>query len=108
MEQFEKVCKGLECCYMDKSPKHCEGCPYNMDNEGCGHDTFALERDALALIRQQQERIAELEAAQMARVMSLEDAAKSDVCWLEIKDLDWVMPCRIRWYYNSYFIGATE
>ena len=60
----EKVRKGYECCYMDKSPKHCEGCPYNMDNEGCGHDTFALERDALALIRQQQERIKELEAGQ--------------------------------------------
>ena len=71
MEQFEKVCKGLECCYMDKSPKHCKGCPYNMVDEGCGHDIFALERDALALILQQQERIKELEAAQQ---------------WISVKD----------------------
>lgn len=89
--QFEKVRKGFECCYMDKSPKHCEGCPYNMDNEGCGHDTFALERDALALIRQQQERIMELEAARTARVMTLEEVHDMawDYCYLEeevIKD----------------------
>ena len=91
MEQFEKVCKGLECCYMDKSPKHCKGCPYNMVDEGCGHDIFALERDALSLIRQQQERIAELEAARAARVMTLEEVHEMawDYCYLEeevIKD----------------------
>lgn len=81
----EKVRKGFECCYMDKSPKHREGCPYNMDNEGCGHDTFALERDALALILRQQERIVELEAAQTARVMTLEELenALDTVVWVE-------------------------
>ena len=63
MDRFEKVRKGLECCYMGKSPKHCEGCPYNRNNKGCKHDAFALKRDALALIRQQQERIKELEMA---------------------------------------------
>lgn len=86
MEQFEKVCKGLECCYTDKSPKHCIGCPYNMVDEGCGHDIFALERDALALIRQQQERIKKLEAARAARVMTLEEVRdNSEVVWLETK-----------------------
>ena len=73
MEQFEKVCKGFEhCYYMDESPKHCEGCPYNMDNEGCERDVFALEHDAFALIRQQQERIKELEAGNEAKVITLD------------------------------------
>lgn len=39
-----------------------------------------LMEDALALIRQQQERIAELEAAQTARVMTLEDVDTADAC----------------------------
>lgn len=109
----EKVVKGLECCIPSIQECQCvDGCPYydscwSVDDE---YDPMYLElmRDALTLIRQQREMIAELEAAQMARVMSLEDAAKSDVCWLEIKDLDRVMPCRIRWYYNSYFIKLFE
>lgn len=58
MEQFEKVCKGLECCILrdpDDKPR-CDICPYE------GKCTNRLKIDALALIRQQQERIAELEA----------------------------------------------
>lgn len=102
--QFEKVEKGLR-CHSDvfNEEPDCEHCEY--DNANCG---LEVPSDALALIRQQQARIAELEAAQMARVMSLKDAEKSDVCWLEIKDMDRVMPCRIRWYYNSYFIKLFE
>ena len=101
-EQFEKVCKGLECCASGNMCKN--KCPYN--DIGCVWTDCVppLVADALALIRQQQARIEKLEAAQMAMVMSLEDAAKSDVCWMEDKDMDQVMPCRIRWHYNSYFI----
>ena len=59
MEQFEKVCKGLECC---NQGERCRECPYaktSYDPEQCirGYLLF----DALALIRQQQERIKELE-----------------------------------------------
>lgn len=71
MEQFEKVEKGLDYC-TKRPPYICEGgkmCPYH-DEAIC---VMELRRDALALIRQQQARIAELEAAQMARVMSLEE-----------------------------------
>jgi len=57
MEQFEKVVKGLEC---HSSRGDCTSdCPYI--SSGCCSEPLCA--DALALIRQQQERIAELEAA---------------------------------------------
>lgn len=66
MEQFEKVVKGLEC---HSENRICaEECPYYSPVICSG----PLCRDALALIRQQQERIKELEAAQTARVMPLD------------------------------------
>jgi len=66
MEQFEKVCKGLECCILRDPDDHqrCGECPYNphaISNEPCAN---GLKYNALALIRQQQERIKELEAGQ--------------------------------------------
>jgi hypothetical protein len=54
--QFEKVCKGLEVHIKPNS--RCVGCPY-PNNGMCGDQLYS---DALDLIRQQQERIAELEA----------------------------------------------
>lgn len=83
MEQFEKVCKGLEC--LISAGKHCEECDY--DEHGlCGSDLIV--EDALALIRQQQERIKELEAAQTARVVPLEEVLENAQkigfpCWVE-------------------------
>lgn len=59
MEQFEKVCKGLECC--EKDVQLCYGetvCEYYHLNPRCW---TTLARDALALINAQQERIKELE-----------------------------------------------
>lgn len=56
MEQFEKVEKGLEVHIKPNS--RCVGCPY-PNNGMCGDQLYS---DALDLIRQQQERIAELEA----------------------------------------------
>ena len=75
MEQLEKVCKGLEYCVLRDPDDHrrCGECPYNphaISNEPCAN---GLKYNALALIRQQQERIAEMEAAQTARVMTLEE-----------------------------------
>ena len=69
MERFEKVRKGLR-CHSDvfNEEPDCEHCEY--DNANCG---LEVPSDALALIRQQQERIMELEAAQTARVMTLEE-----------------------------------
>lgn len=77
MEQFEKVCKGLECCIPSIQECQCvDGCPYydscwSVDDE---YDPMYLElmRDALTLIRQQQERIAELEAEHEAKVITLD------------------------------------
>lgn len=68
MNQFDKVEKGLECC--EPYLWHCyqNQCPYYKD-KGC----LELQRaDALALIRQQQARIAELEEAQEAKVITLD------------------------------------
>lgn len=69
MQQFEKVCKGLE-THLSKEGE-CEQCPYRYSPGSCAMDR--LHRDALTLIRQQQERIRELEAAQTPRVMTLEE-----------------------------------
>lgn len=105
-ERFEKAKKGLACC---ERRGYCEGhCPYYEPEKEALECTSELAHDALALIGHLDERIKELSLMQVARVMTLEDAAKSDVCWMELKDLDRVMPCRIRWYYNSYFIKLFE
>lgn len=73
MEQFEKVRKGLECCVLRDPDDHqrCGECPYNhheISNAPCAN---GLKYNALALIRQQQERINELEAGQQ---------------WISVKD----------------------
>ena len=94
--QFEKLEKGLECHVM---PGCCGAeCPYklrigttNDDEPTCSEQ---LCRDALALIRQQQERIAELEAAQSARVMTARELATyCGAAWAEV------------WFYDD---GETE
>lgn len=82
MELYEKVCKGLE-THM-KPNSRCVGCPYPNDGM-CGDQLY---KDSLYLIRQQQERIKELEAAQTARVMTLEEAMeavskKGGFVWME-------------------------
>lgn len=92
MEQFEKVCKGLECCVLRDPDDHrrCGECPYNphaISNEPCAN---GLKYNALALINAQQKRIAELEAGQTARVMSLEEAIEAvskdgGIVWIEQK-----------------------
>lgn len=71
MEQFEKVVKGLE---LTKS-NPVEGWDYRGEgfDGAMVHTSTALIDAALVLIRQQQARIAELEAAQTARVMSPEE-----------------------------------
>lgn len=87
MEQFEKVCKGLH-CHSDvfNEEPDCEHCEY--DNASCGYE---VPSDALSLIRQQQERIKELEAAQTARVMTLEEVKnhnnKDNCVWFELRDI---------------------
>ena len=55
MADFDKVEKGLECCGANNS---CLGCPYiNYLNNGC---MDKLNADALALIREQQEKLKKL------------------------------------------------
>lgn len=62
MELFEKVCKGLECCVSGGNV--CRNkCPYDDLGYEWTECVPSLAADALALIRQQQERIKELEAA---------------------------------------------
>ena len=86
MEQFEKVCKGLEVHIKPNS--RCVGCPY-PNNGLCGDQLYS---DALSMIRQQQERIKELEAAQTARVMTLDEVKHVEVCWVEESDETYVYP----------------
>lgn len=51
----ENVIKGLEHC---KEGNLCYGCPYDIDSSKC---IFQLHDDVLALIKEQDERIKELE-----------------------------------------------
>lgn len=85
MEQFEKVCKGLECCILHDPDDHqrCGECPFShheISNAPCAN---GLKSNALALIRDQQKRIEELEAARTARVMTLEEVKANEVVYLE-------------------------
>ena len=50
----EKVIKALEICGSDK---RCTGCPYYEE-----HCSVALSNDALALLKEQEERIKQLES----------------------------------------------
>lgn len=53
-------------------------------------------RDALELLKKQE-----------PRVMTLEETGKADISWLEVKDMNRVMPCRIR-YSDGWFIKLFE
>ena len=90
-EKTEKTVEGLVRCSTGGCAR--EACPYhhNLPEDWRALDcNTELARDALALIRQQQERIKELEAGQTARVMTLEEAIeavskKGGFVWMEQK-----------------------
>lgn len=63
MDQFDKVCKGLECCLRKNNTNLCGACPYTDGRNSVFACMLSLIRDAQFMIRQQQERIKELEAA---------------------------------------------
>ena len=67
----EKVIRGLECCAADCV----DGCPYEDPSQCCSD---VLAKDALELIK-------ELLKAQEPRVLTLEEALGSDICWIEVK-----------------------
>jgi len=104
----EKVVKGLKC--LISAGKHCENCEY--DEHGlCGSDLIV--EDALALIRQQHGRIAELEVAQTARVMTLEEVKRllpgADV-WIEYHDLTgWkIAAITVREIFDNGLLGELQ
>ena len=53
MTDFEKVVKGLECCYLKAS---CTECPYDE----YGRCVTSVAADAIALLKEQQEEIQRL------------------------------------------------
>lgn len=81
MAELEKTINALGRC---ESYGYCEDkkCPY-YECVGC---LELLRKDALSLIQQQQARIKELETAQTARVMTLEEAQKRVEIPLESRD----------------------
>lgn len=79
----EKLNTGLECCIVCAKTHVCPaGCPYAMD-EGVA-DGLTVHCDGM-LLMDAQLRIRELEAAQTARVMTLEELenALDTVVWVE-------------------------
>lgn len=78
-ELFCAVCSGLMACRGTNNATTCGlQCPYNTGKTS--HCIDKLMDCALALIRQQQERIIELEAGQTARVMTLEEVNNAENC----------------------------
>lgn len=79
MVNREKVLKGLECCLVFDEDwlYHCDECPYRATEDErkvidwCCH-LEELRKDALELLKEQE-----------PRVLTLEEAKKAEVCWLE-------------------------
>ena len=85
-ERREKVIKGLECC--GAYDYKCNVCPYQDDGgaeDGCCSDE--LKTNALALLK-----------AQEPRVMTLEEAADAEICWIEVRSRRGVEPGKVRIY----------
>ena len=59
MMDREKVIKGLECAIGIRGRKNCDDCPYDNDFNCLGCDIVL--RDAIALLKEQEQRINELE-----------------------------------------------
>lgn len=57
MDDFEKVTRGLEACVGDLLLMQCSNCPYQTDKSRC---VTTLMRDALALLKEQEEKIESL------------------------------------------------
>lgn len=57
MADREKVMRGLEACACDMRLMQCENCPYHTDKARC---LTTLMRDALALLKEQEEKIESL------------------------------------------------
>ena len=92
MERFDKAYKGLNCHVNGYPHTRCYKCPYWGTGPHGSSECNALAVDALALIQQQQARIKELEAAQTARVMTLEEIPKYDGAFLiESRSESWPM-----------------
>lgn len=80
MEQLEKVCKALGQGFGNGVGNAISFQYPGMEKE---YNVTTLLGDALTLIRQQRERIAELEAERTERVMTLEEVKCSEVVYLE-------------------------
>jgi hypothetical protein len=57
-EKLEKVIRGLEACVCDSRLMQCANCPYHTDKSRC---VTTLMRDALAMLKEQEDRIKFLE-----------------------------------------------
>lgn len=97
----QRVIRGLECCSEGTCAR--ERCPYHhklLEDWKQFDCNTELSMDALALLKSQQARIAELEAAHTARLMTLEElkGAVDSPCWFEShgtymgKEGFWIIP----------------
>ncbi len=81
MKTADEIKKGLECCWAEEVDlKTCSGCPYN----GMPYKPIDCEeklgQDALALIRQLEERVRQLEAERDVAVADLRRAMHCPSC----------------------------
>ena len=73
-----------------------DNCPY-YGYSGQGTCSETLCADALSLLKEQE-----------PRVMTLEEAAEADVCWLEIKGSGRILPCIVRDDEENFSIRTDE
>lgn len=74
----EKVISALEHC----ADNSCTGCPMLATCEEVGFSVLAA--DLLAMIR--------------PRVLELAEADEADICWIEGKNVERIIPCRVHCY----------
>ena len=87
MERFDKAYKGLNCHVNGHPHTRCYKCPYWGTGPHGSSKCNVLANDALSLIRQQAEKIhelqtkvCELQTVQTARVMTLENVDTAEAC----------------------------
>ena len=91
MNDLEKAIKGLECCItMPDIYPHCEECPY-ADEDGMCVDMDELHKDALALLKAQNDQIIMLERGLMElKAQEPVSVQKKQMEMVGLQTWDWV------------------
>ena len=114
MADVNEIVKWLGC--LSTNQHKCAGCPYNphpgMDwVYGCMAGQGRLVDDAKTTLMEQADTITSLQgtivkltaaiAENAPRILTLDESEEADVCWLEARGVERVIPCRVTIYPKS-------